>query len=43
MLTADLSLSLSFSLQQLFIKLGVRYLAVLDERGCYLGIIEKNR
>ena len=28
---------------QLFIRLGVRYLAVQDERGCYLGIIEKNR
>lgn len=28
---------------QLFIRLGVRYLAVQDERGCYVGIIEKNR
>ena len=28
---------------QMFVKLGVRYLAVQDERGCYVGIIEKNR
>ena len=30
-------------LHQLFVKLGVRYLAVQDDRGCYVGTIEKNR
>jgi chloride channel 3/4/5 len=28
---------------QYFIRLGVRYLAVQDERGCYVGVIDKNR
>lgn len=30
-------------LHQLFVKLGVRYLAVQDQRGCYVGIVDKNR
>ena len=30
-------------LHQLFIKLGVRYVAVHDQRGVYVGIIDKNR
>jgi chloride channel 3/4/5 len=30
-------------LQELFVKLGVRYLVVVDERGMYRGVIEKNR
>jgi chloride channel 3/4/5 len=30
-------------LQELFVKLGVRYLIVVDERGLYRGVIEKNR
>lgn len=27
----------------MFTKLGVRYLVVVDERGLYRGVIEKNR
>lgn len=27
----------------MFVKLGVRYVAVVDDRGLYLGIIEKHR
>lgn len=27
----------------MFVKLGSRYVVVVDERGCYLGPIEKNR
>jgi chloride channel 3/4/5 len=30
-------------LHELFVKLGVRYLVVVDERGLYCGVIDKNR
>ncbi|BGO96631.1 Chloride channel [Rhodotorula toruloides] len=30
-------------IHEMFVKLGSRYVVVVDERGCYLGPIEKNR